>query len=83
VSKSLNSVFVKIISDMAIFLEFSTPDTLNGDVAIELMEQMAADLQELSEDDKSILAEQFKNLSLSYGDKAQFVMDLPDSFGLA
>ena len=82
--EKVNVTFVKIIADFSIFLEFSNDDVLNEDIAIEMMEQLASRLQSLSEDERSSLTEQFHELSLSYtdNDKADFVRDLPESFGI-
>lgn len=39
---------VKIIADMAIFLEFSDEESLDPDIAVGMMESIAAELQLLS-----------------------------------
>jgi len=74
---------VKIIADFAIFLEFNDEDTLNPDAAVEMMESIAADLDLLSNDEKVNLIKSFEDISKTYsGEEADFVKDLPDTFGL-
>ena len=73
----------KIIVDMAIFLEFSSPDLLDPDCAIEAMEDIAAELQTLNYEDRANIADIFRDLSKKYkGDKAEYVINLPESLGI-
>ena len=74
---------VKSIVNMAIFLEFTDEGSLNPDVAIEMMESIAAELQLLSDDDKEYVINIFNEISKEYkGDKESFIKSLPESFGL-
>ena len=74
---------VKIIADLAIFLEFTSEDQLDPDTAVEMMEQMASELQLLNDDDRSEVVQFFLEISREYtGDKCNFIKDLPESFGL-
>ncbi|MFJ5408403.1 hypothetical protein [Pectobacterium punjabense] len=75
---------VKVIADLAIFLEFTDDNHLDPDIAVDAMEQMAAELQLLDEKEKDELINIFKYISSQYeGDKCEYVRDLPESLGLA
>lgn len=74
---------VKIIADMAIFLEFSDEESLDPDIAVGMMESIAAELQLLSLDDKKKVANAFDLVSKEYqGDHAIYIKELPESLGL-
>lgn len=78
-----NIKLVKVIADLAVFLEFTSEDLLNPDIAIEAMEQMAAELQLLDEKDKLELVKTFHLLSKEYnGNLGEYVRELPESLGL-
>lgn len=82
-SKNSNIKLIKIIVDLAIFLEFTSEDRLDADTAVEMMEQMAAELQLLDVEDRQDIARNFLVISAEYnGDKSEFVKELPESFGL-
>lgn len=55
---------VKVLADVAIFLEFTNEDLLNPDVAIEVMEQLSAKLQLMSLEEKSSLCSTFYDMNL-------------------
>jgi len=74
---------VKIIADMAIFLEFSDEESLDPDIAVGVMENIAVELQLLSLDDKMKVANAFDLISKEYqGDHAIYIKKLPESLGL-
>lgn len=74
---------VKIIADMAIFLEFSDEESLDPDIAVGMMESIAAELQLLSLDDKMKVANAFDLISKEYqGDHEIYIKELPESLGL-
>lgn len=74
---------VKIIADMAIFLEFSDEESLDPDIAVGMMESIAAELQLLSHDDKKKVASAFDEVSKEYQeDHASYIKELPETFGL-
>ncbi|WP_436857394.1 hypothetical protein [Citrobacter tructae] len=74
---------IKIIADLAIFLEFTSPDLLDTDCSIEAMESIAAELQSLNHEDRDNIADLFNTLSKQYvGDKSDFVRNLPESLGI-
>ena len=73
----------KIIVDLAIFLEFTSPDLLDPDCAVEAMEGISAELQSLNHEDRDNMGNIFKNLSKKYtSDKAEYVRNLPESLGI-
>lgn len=72
----------KAIVDVAIFLEFSDENTIDGDAAVAAMEQLSAELQRMSDPAKASLAQRFHEIAYVYGDRAQFVRDLTDSLGI-
>ena len=82
-SKSSEVKLVKIIADLAIFLEFTSEELLDPDAAVEAMEQMAAELQTLNNEDRTNLSNLFIGLSKEYsGDKSEYIRELPESLGL-
>lgn len=78
-----NIKLVKVIADLAVFLEFTNEELLDPDLAVEALEQIAAELQLMNEQDRDDLADMLRNLSKEYtGDKGDYVRGLPESFGL-
>jgi hypothetical protein len=77
-------VFANIIVDTAIFLEFTGDELLNEDVSIQASEQLAAELQNLTLEEKRLLTLEFKNIGSSLKDKqkSDFVANLSEYFGL-
>lgn len=80
----VNRYLVKALADMAVFLEFTSEELLDEDTAIGAMEQLAAELQLMADEDRRNLAQELKKISMEYDEasKAQFVHDLPESLGL-
>jgi hypothetical protein len=82
-SKNSEVKLAKIVADLAIFLEFTSEELLDPDAAVEAMEQIAAELQLLGDEERNNLAKIFIDLSNGYqGDKSEYVRDLPESLGL-
>lgn len=74
---------VKIIADMAIFLEFSDEHSFNSDAAVEMLEHIAAELQLLTGDEKGSIIDSFAEIAKAYrGNESDFVKALPDTLGL-
>ena len=74
---------VKVIADMAIFLEFTDDHSLCPDAAVEMLEHIAAELQLLTDDEKGSIIDSFAEIAKAYrGNESDFVKDLPDTFGL-
>jgi hypothetical protein len=57
---------VKIITDCAIFFEFTNENLLNSDLAIEVMEQIAAELQLLNDSERLEIVRLFHEISEEY-----------------
>lgn len=82
-SKNSSVKLVKIIANLAIFLEFTDEGQLDPDLAVGMMEQMAAELQSLNDYDRNDITKIFQDISREYtGDKCEFVKELPEFFGL-
>lgn len=83
-SKFINDHLVRVIADLAIFLEFTNEGLLDPDTSVEAMEKMAMELQLMEDEDRNSLAKQLKSLSLEYKDerKIKFINTLPESLGL-
>ncbi|MFD1554499.1 hypothetical protein ACFSHT_02505 [Paraburkholderia silviterrae] len=78
-----NRHLVKAIVDMAVFLEFTDEDVLNPDISMAALEQLANELQCMSESEKSSVAECIRELATSYGERSEFVVSLPENLGIA
>jgi hypothetical protein len=80
---SIDIHLVKAIVDMAIFLEFSNSDLLNEDAAVEAMEQLAGELQQMPEADLRALSSKIVSLASTYSaEQKAFVEALPEALGL-
>lgn len=78
-----NIKLVKVIVDLAVFLEFTNEDLLDPDLAVEALEQMASELQLMDGQDRNDLANTFRSISKEYtGDKSEYVRELPESLGV-
>lgn len=77
-----NEHIVRVIADMACFLEFTGAPALDEDAAVSAMEQLSYELGQLSEIEKRDLARVLLEISPSYGDRAAFVCSLPDVLGI-
>lgn len=78
-----NIKLVKVIADLAVFLEFTNEDLLDPDLAVEALEQMASELQLMDGQDRNDLANTFRSISKEYtGDKSEYVRELPESLGV-
>lgn len=74
---------VKVIADIAIALEFTEESLINPDVAIELQESIAANLQSLDEAEMEDIAGEFICISALYnGEIADYVRSLPANYGI-
>lgn len=74
---------VKVIADIAIALEFTDETLLNPDVAIELQESIAANLQSFDEAEREDIAGEFIYISALYDGKiADYVRSLPANYGI-
>lgn len=57
---------IKVIADMAIFLEFADEHSLNPDAAVEMLEHIAAELQLLTDDEKGSIIDSFAEIAKAY-----------------
>jgi hypothetical protein len=74
---------VKIIAGIAVFLEFTDEESLDPDVAMEMLEGIAAELQQLGDNERADVANAFNEVSKEYsGEQAAYIKDLPEAFGL-
>jgi len=75
---------IKAIVNLAVFLEFTDDELLDQDSAINAMEQLAAEMQMISKDDRDKLTQHIIVIADSYEDVKikQFIIRLPDSLGL-
>lgn len=78
----LDEHIVRSVIDMFIFLEFTEDSHMNGDTAISQMEALAAQLKRASGPTQLNLATQIKDLASSYGERSDFVRELPQVIGL-
>lgn len=78
----LDKHITKAIIDVVIFLEFSDEKTLDPDAAIQTMEQLASELQLTSEETKFAFRKIVVELADQYGDKADFVREIPESLSI-
>ena len=67
---------------MFIFLEFTDDSHMNEDVAVSQMEALAAQLQRVPGPIQLNLANQIRDLAPSYGERSDFVRELPQTIGL-
>ncbi len=81
----ISKELAKSIANVAIFLEFSDSAILNEDAAIQVMEQFASDLQQLTLQERQSLSRALMEISGEYEEQArrQFVANLPEAFGLS
>jgi hypothetical protein len=81
---NIDGHLVKAIVDIAIFLEYTDSEFLDEDIAIEAMEQFAAELQQMADQDRRQLAKQIVGLSPLYvSPQSEFIHGLPGALGLA
>jgi hypothetical protein len=78
----LDKHVVKVIVDTVIFLEYSSEKIIDPDSSVEAMEQLAVELQQASEIIQTELCQQFREVAIEYGDRAEFVTGLGESLGL-
>ena len=73
----------RAVANVAIFMEYSSPDILDENAAIQAMEQLAGDLKTLDAASLRALSASFRSIAPSYdGEIRIFVEELPNAFGL-
>lgn len=81
--QEIDKHLAKAIIDITIFLEFSDETVLDADASVGAMEQLAAELQLMSQDTKNSLIEQFQSLASEYpAGRGDFVRSLAETMGL-
>ena len=81
---NVNDILFNVIVDAAILFELSDEEDIDPDLSVNALEQMAAELKKLPEETKHEFLEFVAELASNENDKskAQFLVELPDSFGL-
>ena len=80
----IDRTVAKAIANVAVFLEFSDSSAVDPDSATQAMEQLAADLQLLADDERRNLCRQFEIIAGEYADKqAAFVSNLSETLGVS
>ena len=75
---------INAIIDAFLFLEHSSDDEVDPDLAVRCMENMSASLLRLSDSDQIALRSEFLKLAAEFEDPyRKFVQALPDNIGLA
>ncbi|MGP8433999.1 hypothetical protein ACT2FY_06875 [Paraburkholderia fungorum] len=77
-----NKHLVKAVVDMAVFLEFTDEDVLDPDASMAALEQLANELQGMSDAEKTAVVGCINDLAPSYGERAEFVAALPEHLGI-
>jgi hypothetical protein len=80
-----NRPLINAIIDAVFFLERSSDDEVDPDLAVRCMENMSASLLRLSVSDQIALRSEFLKIAVESEDEAysNFVRELPDYIGLA
>ena len=75
---------VKCLIETMIFLEFTDEELLNPDVAVEMQERIASELNDLNHNEKNILKNKIKEIVESYKDEKikNYITSLPDNLGI-
>lgn len=82
---TLDSHLIKALIDIAIFLEFTDDVLLNEDLSVQIMENLAAELQLINKNLIPDLIKSIRSIAHEYKDPEQalFVQQLPETFGIA
>ncbi|WP_050469093.1 hypothetical protein [Herbaspirillum chlorophenolicum] len=78
----IDKYIVRSIINMFIFLEFSDDALVNEDAAVSQMEALACELQCAALETRIHLSAQMRELSTEYGERSDFVRNLPQAVGL-
>jgi hypothetical protein len=72
----------RVIANLAIALDFSN-DTIDEDDIVNIIEQLAIDLQDLDGESRKILSDAFRHIAPEYeGEFREYVETMPDGFGI-
>ncbi|WP_295924203.1 hypothetical protein [uncultured Xanthomonas sp.] len=79
----MSTILAKIVIDASLFFEFSDSSVIDPDAAIKMMEQIASELQGLSESQKESVCEIFNEIASNYDEEfSSFILNLPENLGL-
>jgi hypothetical protein len=85
---TMNTILMRIIIDIAVFLELSGDDIIDPDAAITQLENLAANLQELTEEDLRTFVRFVAEVASTSQDEGEreevvnFLKSLPSALGL-
>jgi hypothetical protein len=72
----------RVIANVAIHLDFSG-EVIDEDDIVEIIEQLAIDLQDLDGESRKILSDAFRHIAPEYeGEFREYVETMPDGFGI-
>ncbi len=73
----------RAIANIFIFLDFSTEESIDDDVAVKVMEELAYDLKQLDAKEIQELVDAFRAIADTFpSDQIEFVRALPEAIGL-
>ncbi|MGV1833236.1 hypothetical protein ACQZ6C_00600 [Rhizobium rhizogenes] len=82
-TEEMDEYVVRSIIDVAIFLEFSDERSIDPDISVEILEQLAGNLQQAAVETKQMLCSKFEMLANEYPkEMKRFVETLGESLGL-
>jgi|HubBroStandDraft_6_1064221.scaffolds.fasta_scaffold58387_4 hypothetical protein len=82
-TNSLEIQLIKIIANLALYLEFSSASKRVEDSEVGMMEQLASELQGMSEGDQRKFSDAIRVIASDYDKKQKrFLSELPENFGL-
>jgi hypothetical protein len=72
----------RVIANVAIHLDFSG-EVIDEDDIVNIIEQLAIDLQDLDGESRKILSDAFRHIAPEYeGEFREYVETMPDGFGI-
>ncbi|MGJ8522575.1 hypothetical protein R84981_001263 [Carnimonas sp. R-84981] len=74
---------IRIITNIAIFLEFSDDNTIDPDIAVGLLEDIAGEFDQFPNDSKQEIVNIFHKIASEYKEeKSDFIRTLPETLGI-
>jgi hypothetical protein len=81
-TSSMEIQLIRIIANLALYLEFSS-STRDEDSEVSVMEQLASELQGMSEEDQRKFSDTIRAIGPDYDKKQrEFLTEFPENFGL-
>jgi hypothetical protein len=82
-TNSSETQLIKIIANLALYLEFSSASKGDEDWEVSMMEQLASELQGMSEGDQRKFSDTIRAIASDYDKKhKKFLSEFPGNFGL-